>query len=280
MHVCSIHVEFGIFFLESCCHSLVIFIVHQAQAWPFFCHVFRGIRSPCSMKPQRGSKSSIARKAFCPRKLEGWELWELEAIFMMVSLWFLWQRSQIISSMISPKSHKKPLQRLQRSLSAFHEAFLKNGTLSGFDTPRWSVIYGHLRDRNDHCHHAPRHPTWAQLSCKARALSYDFMAAALSYSRNLRFLMPTYALSSPYIGNVSRALLSTDWPAYGEPTWIHYGTLWPVSFLQQLRQLHLQRNHLSLAAARNGWHLPDKNHLNATPPVVQRALPASGLVFF
>ena len=181
--------------------------------------------------------------------------------------------SQVPSSLYNV--YNVPFQLCMRlSLKMEHSLGLTlRGDLSSMDTSGIGMTIVTMT-------HAPRHPTWAQLSCKAQALSYDFMAAALSYSRNLRFLMPTYALSSPRIGNVSRALFSTDWPAYGEPTWIHYGTLWPVSFLQQLRQLHLQRNHLSLAAARNSWHLQDKNHLNATPPVVQRALPASGLVFF
>ena len=36
------------------------------------------------------------------------------------------------------------------------------------------------------------------------------------------YLLTYYALSSTYIGNASRALLSTDWPAYG----YNMGSLW------------------------------------------------------
>lgn len=126
--------------------------------------------------------------------------------YLMISLWFLCQRSQIISSMVSPKSHKKPLQRLQRSLPAFHELSLKmehslgltlRGDLSSMDTSGIGMTIVTMA-------HAPRHPTWAQLSSKAQALSYDFIAAALSYSRNLRFLMPTfvYGLASIWRTNM------------------------------------------------------------------------------
>lgn len=63
--------------------------------------------------------------------------------------------------MVSPKSHKKPLQRLQRSLPAFHELSLKmehslgltlRGDLSSMDTSGIGMTIVTMA-------HAPRHPT-------------------------------------------------------------------------------------------------------------------------